>query len=442
MRVDFAQKIRPIGQLNGANNGPLHTFTDRTAEYKDMGIDFVRFHETHAYNTKCIEVPFVFRNFDADENDPANYYFAETDAVIKAAHDAGMEIMYRLGMGTEGTQPKIFCVIPPDYEKWARIAEHIVMHYNEGWANGFHYDIPYWEIWNEPDLFAYWPGPRLEFVKFYGIVYNHLKAKFPHLKIGAAGFASTRRLLPPPDASADKVAEWQDHRNLGDRLMEGVRDGKYGMDFFAFHSYHADIPSCRGRLERGLSLLEDYGLLGKIEIINTEWNGISLKRDQNGVWYMGQMYTAHSMIDVLASMLVYQKAGVSKAAYYAPDERNTFCGLYHFDGTPKNHYYSLKAFKLLRQGDTEVFSDGDTDTIVAAASIGKEKAVVVICNEGEDAKFPLKLENLPECKYTLTLLDETHKLDVVRRGKFTGRALSVDLKRDSAWILEFDLASK
>lgn len=39
-----------------------------------------------------------------------------------------------------------------DFQKWAVVCEHIVRHYNEGWADGYHLNIKYWEIWNEPDL--------------------------------------------------------------------------------------------------------------------------------------------------------------------------------------------------------------------------------------------------------------------------------------------------
>jgi hypothetical protein len=49
----------------------------------------------------------------------------------------------------KGTYP------PQDYAKWARICEHIILHYTKGWANGFHYDITYWEIWNEPDAVTF-----------------------------------------------------------------------------------------------------------------------------------------------------------------------------------------------------------------------------------------------------------------------------------------------
>ena len=107
--VDFKKPLRPIGDLCGMNNGPLNLFTDRTAEFRDLGVSFVRFHETHSMNTDCVEIPFIFRDKSKDESKPENYYFGETDAVIKAAYDEGIEIMYRLGMGTE-TPPRVEAV--------------------------------------------------------------------------------------------------------------------------------------------------------------------------------------------------------------------------------------------------------------------------------------------------------------------------------------------
>lgn len=31
------------------------------------------------------------------------------------------------------------------------------MHYNDGWADGFSYNITYWEVWKEPDLGNFLP---------------------------------------------------------------------------------------------------------------------------------------------------------------------------------------------------------------------------------------------------------------------------------------------
>lgn len=107
--------------------------------------------------------------------------------------------------GTEGTrtisseailkrikQIKKHGTVPPaDFGKWAQICEHIILHYNFGWANGYHLNIRYWEIWNEPDLDAddspnkrTWGGTKARFFDLYELAAKHLKTRFPELMIG------------------------------------------------------------------------------------------------------------------------------------------------------------------------------------------------------------------------------------------------------------------
>lgn len=104
---------------------------------------------------------------------------------------------YRLGSKIEHWKKKYNTIMPKDFNKWAIICEHIIMHYTEGWANGFRYDIEYWEIWNEPDLDAddstnkrNWSGTANDFYELYRITLSHLKSRFPHLKIGGPAVAS------------------------------------------------------------------------------------------------------------------------------------------------------------------------------------------------------------------------------------------------------------
>ena len=54
--------------------------------------------------------------------------------------------------------PRVHNAPPKDFEKWAHVCLNIVKHYNGGWDNGFHDQIKYWEIWNEPDGSAFWTG--------------------------------------------------------------------------------------------------------------------------------------------------------------------------------------------------------------------------------------------------------------------------------------------
>ncbi|HCD80812.1 MAG TPA: hypothetical protein DEQ65_00480, partial [Ruminococcaceae bacterium] len=114
---------------------------------------YARNHDASFYSAfggeHTVDVHRIFKNFNADENDPESYIFAPTDKYLKDITNAGTKVFYRLGASIEhdfkyGTYP------PASFEKWAKICEHIISHYNEGWAEGFNYNIEYWEIWNEP----------------------------------------------------------------------------------------------------------------------------------------------------------------------------------------------------------------------------------------------------------------------------------------------------
>ena len=158
IKLNFQNTDGKILYQNAVNNGPTNPGVRETPTnfdaYKAAGISYARNHDASFCNgfggEFTVDVHRIFRNFDADENDPASYIFEPTDKYLKNIVDAGTKIFYRLGASIEhgykfGTYP------PKDFLKWARICEHIIRLYNEGWANGFECDIEYWEIWNEPD---------------------------------------------------------------------------------------------------------------------------------------------------------------------------------------------------------------------------------------------------------------------------------------------------
>lgn len=109
--------------------------------------------------------------------------------------ESGVEPFFRLGVTIENDAAiKSYRIdSPADPHKWAVICEHIIRHYTEGWADGFKYDIKYWEIWNEPDNYEepeinqLWKGTEEQYYELYGVASGHLKKCFPHLKIGGYG---------------------------------------------------------------------------------------------------------------------------------------------------------------------------------------------------------------------------------------------------------------
>ena len=251
--------------MHAVNNGPLAPSVRGTSNfelYKAAGIPYARNHDASFYSgyggEHTVDVHRIFKNFDADENSPDSYVFEPTDRYVKATFDVGTKVFYRLGASIEhgykyGTYP------PKDFQKWARICEHIIRHYTEGWANGFKYDIAYWEIWNEPDCRnadgsnPCWQGTEEAFIELYSVVATHLKQCFPHLKIGGPAFVNAR--------STDFKLNF----------LNAVKENNVPLDFFSFHRYCAtpdDIYQAAAAVEE---MLKDLGFKNTEMILN-EWN--------------------------------------------------------------------------------------------------------------------------------------------------------------------------
>ena len=212
--IDPNNIIGEIKPLHGVNNAPYFYGSAAMLHYmKEAGIPYSRLHDTCGPygGYRYVDIANIFRDFDADETLPENYDFTATDHLIKSLHDNGVEAFYRLGCTIENDPFGIaYRIYPPaDFEKWARICEHIILHYNYGWAEGYRLGLNYWEIWNEPDNMPdipdnpMWRGTMEQFFELYRVAACHLKARFPELKIGgygSCGFYSVVEKEASPDA--------------------------------------------------------------------------------------------------------------------------------------------------------------------------------------------------------------------------------------------------
>ena len=245
---------------------------------KEAGIPYARLHDVGGAFGKNIyvDIPNLFRDFDADENDPKNYDFAFTDILLKGLVENGVEPYFRLGVTIENRADiRPYRILPPkDYAKWARICEHVIRHYTEGWADGYRMKITHWEIWNEPDghekpadnrMFM---APFAEYCRFYDVASKHLKAKFPHLKIG--GYAScgfyditkTRHHVQNTGRYGHLAKCFRD-------FVDYVKAHDCPWDFFSFHCY--DDPTNAAKQNRYVrDYLDAHGFKG-VELSLNEW---------------------------------------------------------------------------------------------------------------------------------------------------------------------------
>jgi len=232
IKIDVAKTCGQVRPLHGIDNGPVSfgALIDNTHFYQVAGFPFIRLHDTNYPHPREVDVPQIFPNFDADENDPANYVFKPTDIYLQQCLATGAQIIYRLGVSIEHTKYKLFVDPPKDFNKWAAICCNIIRHYNEGWANGFRWDIKYWEIWNEPDNHYYgadrtrdplWSGSPEQYYDLYAIASRAIKQEFPHVKVGGYGTSRLNERYQP----------------YFQGFLKRVKEEQLPLDFFSWHRY-------------------------------------------------------------------------------------------------------------------------------------------------------------------------------------------------------------
>jgi hypothetical protein len=401
-----ARRIKP---LHGVNGGPLTynlgTFGSDTSKYfKEAGIPFSRLHDIEypLGSGEFVDIHCVFPNFDADPTDPASYNFTCTDAYMQAIVDTGCEPFYRLGESIDHGPIKKHVRPPKDNMQWARICEGIIRHYNEGWADGFHHNIRYWEIWNEPENPPMWTGTEKEFFALYTTTANHLKSCFPDLKIGgygSCGFYATTR-------ECDEF--YKGFVTYFDRFLDHIKapDTKAPLDFFSWHIYNSDPKEIVAHAEYVDSVLKQRGFAATESTLN-EWN----YGGKNQFEKMRQMEGGCHVAGVLCRL---QNAPVDSAMYYDAVPRQRYGGLFQLmTTTPSKAYYPLKAFgEMYRLVHEAAVSCSHDDLHVCAASDGKQIAALVSNPTQEDVALSVRIDDMaPGSKVACYLLDETHDLE-------------------------------
>ena len=383
---------------------------------KDASIPYSRLHDVGGAfgGNRYVDIPNIFRDFDADETDPASYDFAFTDELIKGLVEYGVAPYFRLGVTIENQcQIKAYRIHPPkDYGKWARICEYIVRHYNEGWADGYTFNITYWEIWNEPEnrdvpeLNQMWTGTPEQYYALYDVTAKHLKHCFgDKIKVGGYAACGFYGIFSRPEAygiscpkreGARYNSSKEEYRlNFFYGFLDYIRRNGSPIDFFSWHTYGGvDIIPYEADFVR--RVLDEYGY-GHVESHLNEWNLSHDRRLNKG--------TSYASANAMAIMLAMQHRRADMLMYY--DARHVsisaYGGFYDVETyAPSNVYYAFKAFGELYALQNEVECTCSADGIYALAATGGEKKSVILSNVGEATEI---VSALPE-GFSVYLIDK------------------------------------
>lgn len=406
VKVDLDKRIKKMKPLHAGGQPPVvSNASDVHFHYlTEAGIPYSRLHDVGgAYGcNRFVDIPNIFRDFSADENDPASYDFTFTDRLLSQLVKAGVEPYYRLGVTIENAAyVKSYRIDPPeDYEKWARICEHVIRHYTEGWANGFAYKITYWEIWNEPENRQMWSDTWEAYYCFYHTVASYLKEKFPHLKFGGyagCGFYAAVGGGNPwnPGSSVEKDRPLIDFFH---GFMAYIKKNASPIDFFSWHSYAPADKTIA--MDAWLhEQLTAYGY-GDLETHLNEWDP-----------FFDELGTAHHSAEITATMIGLQQGHTDAAFIYDMRTANApFCPLFNpITHKPIHGYYSLVAFNALYALGTQVEAVSDHDRLYALAASNGKRHALLLANL-TDTKQSLSLEGVKWDEAKLHVIDQERLL--------------------------------
>jgi hypothetical protein len=193
-------------------------------------------------------------------DDPANYDFAKTDALLAAAAKSGGRLSLRIGANDYGGPNDT-----GDVASFARVSINIYRHVIGRFKSaGVSYDPVFVEVGNEPDG-AFWRGDRADFITAYNLMVEGVRTAASQagktVAIAGAGFT---------DTALEAMTRTD---NVAYGFVSGVTPAR--LDFFSAHHYDdcaaATLPSAAAALSALRAKLSVEGI-PSVPLHLTEWN--------------------------------------------------------------------------------------------------------------------------------------------------------------------------
>ena len=259
---------------------------------------------------------------------------------------------------------------PKDYKKWAALIRTLVSHWVDRYGAR---EVAEWffEVWNEPNLKAFWTGTQKDYFKLYAVTANAIKSVDSSLKVG--GPATARN-------------EWIEE------FREFCETRKVPLDFLTTHHYPTDalgnedddtetqLANSQRAILREMTQ-DARRRAGSLPLYYTEWNSSSNPRDPRHDEPYSAAFAAKTAIeasDLVEGYSFWTFSDIFEENYFPSVPFHGGFGLLNLHGIAKPAY---RAFELLHNlGDHRLLVDGLHDTATAWVARGTNRITVLLIN--------------------------------------------------------------
>jgi xylan 1,4-beta-xylosidase len=334
----------------------------------ELGFRYVRFHGLLSDDVGTA----------VTHNDELLYSFFNADQIIDFLLSIGMRPFVELSFmptalasGSKTVFQYRGNVTPPkDYKQWSILIHTLVAHWVERYGIQ---EVSEWffEVWNEPNLKAFWTGSQKEYFKLYQVTADAIKRNDPSLKVGG-----------PATARDGWIQEF----------LEFCAGANVPVDFVTTHHYPTDAlghedddtETQLANSQRGILREWAQGTrrrAGTLPVYYTEWNSSSNPRDPRHDEPYAAAFAAKTALevsDLVQGYSFWTFSDIFEENYFPSVPFHGGFGLLNLHGIAKPTY---RAFELLhRLGKERLLVDGLHETVNAWVTRDGAGVTVLLVN--------------------------------------------------------------
>ena len=347
--------------------------------HEELGFQYVRFHallSDEMFTLTCQEEHFLYSFFNADQI---------FDFLLSIGMRPFVELSFMpetLSSGNTTVFSYRGNVTPPrDYGQWADLIEKIVRHWVERYGAE---EVRHWffEVWNEPNLQAFWTGTQQQYFELYRRTAAAIKSVDPALKVGG-----------PATADNAWIQEFLDFCTTDSVPVDFVSTHHYPTDAFGLPG--ADTMTQLEHAPRDVmqtQVAKSRDEARGLPLYYTEWNISSNPRDPMHDEPFAAAFVTRIIMqarDLAQGYSFWTFSDIFSENYFPSVPFHGGFGILNLHGIGKPAY---RAFQILHNLGTEFLEvHGEHDT-VDAWIVRKDKSLTGILTNLAMPRHPIGVE--------------------------------------------------